>query len=226
VLAVAVVASSLFYLVAISAARGGRRRQPGAAIAGATHPIGDLQQPGRCRIGPPRYLLTGDERYLEPLQYAGERVNQTADELVASYQGEEQDVVESARRLRYVAGEKIGELNASVALYRAQGPAAALALTQTDSGEKVMERFRNLARAMRDYEAVRRPRAGSMAYRAQFRGLDNLGARCSTSRSSRSHGLCATSAGAEQARSSASARPRAGRSKARGIDRSLRLKRV
>jgi len=181
VLAVAVVVGFLAYLYLVADFGRSRLADAGTQVRQSQARrilIGDLQQLlGDAESGHRGYLLTGDERYLEPLQYAGERVNQTADELVASYQGEEQDVVESARRLRYVAGEKIGELNASVALYKAQGPAAALALTQTDSGEKVMERFRNLARAMRDYEAVRVDRAlGQWRTELSFVGWMNLGA--------------------------------------------------
>jgi CHASE3 domain sensor protein len=46
-------------------------------------------------------------------------------------------------------------MNASVALARENGPAAALALTRTEAGQETMERFRTLARAITDFEAAR-----------------------------------------------------------------------
>ena len=130
-LAVAVVVGFLAYLYLVADFGRSRLADAGTQVRQSQARrilIGDLQQLlGDAESGHRGYLLTGDARYLEPLQYAGERVNQTADELVSSYDGEDKDVLESARRLRYVAGEKIGELNASVALYRDQGPDAALA---------------------------------------------------------------------------------------------------
>jgi signal transduction histidine kinase len=163
VLAVAVVVGFLAYLYFVADFGRSRLADAGTQVRQSQARrilIGDLQQLlSDAESGHRGFLLTGDPRYLEPLQYAGERVNQTADELVASYEGEDPDVLESARRLRYVAGEKLGELNASVALYRGQGPEAALSLARTGAGEKVMEKFRNLARAVRDYEAVRVERA-------------------------------------------------------------------
>jgi signal transduction histidine kinase len=159
VLAVAVMVGFLAYLYSIADFGRSRLEDAGTAVRLSQARrilIGDLQQLlSDAESGHRGYLLTGDPRYLEPLEYAEQRVNETADELVASYEGENADVLESAQTLRYVTGERIGELKASVALYREQGPEAALALTRTDSGEHAMEKFRNLARAVRDYEAVR-----------------------------------------------------------------------
>ena len=118
--------------------------------------VGDLQQLlTDAESGQRGFLISGEPRYLEPMTYAAKRINQIADELVASYAEEDPAIGESVRRLRYVAGEKMGEMNASVALARENGPAAALALTRTEAGQETMERFRTLARAITDYEAAR-----------------------------------------------------------------------
>jgi signal transduction histidine kinase len=118
--------------------------------------IGDLQQYlSDAESGHRGFMVTGDERYLEPLEYASQHINQTADALTESYRREDQAMADNSRRLRFAAGEKIGEINASVALFRAQGQSAALALARTHVGQHAMEKFRNLARAMRDYEAAK-----------------------------------------------------------------------
>ncbi len=118
--------------------------------------IGDIQRLlSDAESGHRGYLLTGDDRYLEPVRYASARVNEVADELVTSYEGEEPRIVQSARRLRFVAGEKIGELKASVALFRTQGADAAHDLVGTDAGEQTMAQFRDLSRAVLDFEVAR-----------------------------------------------------------------------
>jgi signal transduction histidine kinase len=118
--------------------------------------IGDIQRLlSDAESGHRGYLLTGDDRYLEPVRYASARVNEVADELVSSYEGEDPKIIQSARRLRFVAGEKIGELKASVALFRSEGQDAAHELTGTDAGEQTMAQFRNLSRAILDFEVVR-----------------------------------------------------------------------
>jgi len=118
--------------------------------------VGDLQQLlTDAESGQRGFLISGEARYLEPMTYAARRINQIADDLVASYAEEDPAIGESVRKLRYVAGEKMGEMNASVALARENGPAAALALTRTEAGQETMERFRTLARAITDFEAAR-----------------------------------------------------------------------
>ncbi len=118
--------------------------------------IGDIQRLlSDAESGHRGYLLTGDDRYLEPVSYASARVNEVADELVTSYEGEQPKIVQSARRLRFVAGEKIGELKASVALFRTQGADAAHDLVGTDAGEQTMAQFRDLSRAVLDFEVAR-----------------------------------------------------------------------
>jgi signal transduction histidine kinase len=117
--------------------------------------IGDLQRLlSDAESGHRGYLLTGDDRYLEPVRYASARVNEVADELVTAYDGEEPKIMQSARRLRFVAGEKIGELKASVALFRSEGADAAHDLAGTDAGEQTMAQFRNLSRAILDFEVA------------------------------------------------------------------------
>jgi signal transduction histidine kinase len=118
--------------------------------------VGDLQQLlTDAESGQRGYLISGEARYLEPMTYAARRSNQLADELATSYADEDPAIGESVLKLRYVAGEKMGEMNASIALARENGPAAALALTRTEAGQETMERFRALARAIVDYEAAR-----------------------------------------------------------------------
>ncbi len=131
--------------------------------------IGDLQRlMSDAESGHRGFLLTGDDRYLEPVRYASARVNEVADELINSYDDEEPKIMQSARRLRFVAGEKIGELKASVALFRSEGADAAHDLASTDAGEQTMAQFRNLSRAILDFE-VAHGQAALEAWRGQLR---------------------------------------------------------
>ncbi len=98
------------------------------------------------------YLLTGDPRHLAPLANARERIDTLARELAAADLGRDERVAKAIRLLQSVADNKVTEMNASVALYRQQGPVAALAIADSASGQEVMGRFRELAGITRDYE--------------------------------------------------------------------------
>jgi signal transduction histidine kinase len=98
------------------------------------------------------YLLTGDPRHLAPLANARERIDTLARELAAADLGRDERVAKATRLLQSVADQKVTEMNASIALYRQQGPVAALAIADSASVQEVMGRFRELAGITRDYE--------------------------------------------------------------------------
>jgi signal transduction histidine kinase/DNA-binding response OmpR family regulator/CHASE3 domain sensor protein len=97
------------------------------------------------------FLLTGDDRYLAP--YAGARaaLPATIETLRQSFP----DGSTQARRattLVPLAAEKLGELDRTIALYRAGERARAIALVRTDEGEVVMERIRSTVAEMQAEE--------------------------------------------------------------------------
>ena len=164
VLAVAVVVGFLAYLYLVADFGRSRLADAGTQVRQSQARrilIGDLQQLSeRCRIRPPR-LSAHRRRALSGTAAIRGGARQP--------DGRRARVELRRRRARTCSSPRAGcvmsqarRLANSMRPSRCiahQGPDAALALTRTDSGEKVMEKFRNLARAMRDYEAVRIDRA-------------------------------------------------------------------
>jgi signal transduction histidine kinase len=98
------------------------------------------------------YLLTGEPQHLVPLARADERIDTLAGGLAAAYQGRDPRVARAIQQMRSVADELLAGMNASVALYRAQGPAVALASANSAAGQDLMAQFRQLAAITRNYE--------------------------------------------------------------------------
>ena len=157
-LAIIVALSTAFIFALYTVAEFGRARlsQAAAEVQRAHEQwirVVDLQQVVMdAESGHRGFLLTGNPRHLPPLSDAAERINTLAGELAAVYQGQDQRLTGAIQRLRSVAIDKIADMNDSVALYRAQGPAAALARSDSTAELKVMVRFRDLAEIMRDHE--------------------------------------------------------------------------
>ena len=98
------------------------------------------------------YLLTGDPVHLEPLHRAEGKIDQLADELASTYQGRDERVGAAIRQIGSVARERIRQMQEATAVYDAEGPLAALVLTNSDSRHDTIAEFRELAGVTRDYE--------------------------------------------------------------------------
>jgi signal transduction histidine kinase len=98
------------------------------------------------------FLLTGDARNLAPLRGAAERIDRLAAELAAVYRAPDMRVAAAIRQLRQLAADRLADIDASVALYRAEGPAAALAGSDTTAEIAGIEQLRELADITRAYE--------------------------------------------------------------------------
>jgi signal transduction histidine kinase len=98
------------------------------------------------------YLLTGDKQYLVPYNAALPKLDMTLDHLRESY-GDNPQALSHIRQLRSLTGKKIGELEATLALYRAQGAGRAIQLVRTDFGEQVMDDIRKTVGALSEEEA-------------------------------------------------------------------------
>ena len=77
------------------------------------------------------FLLTNDDKYLQPYQGARDRIEPTLDRLTDLFRDNDRLLVsvdqrDVARSLRVLVGAKLGELEASLALYHSQGPEQAL----------------------------------------------------------------------------------------------------
>lgn len=132
------------------------------------------------------YLLTGEDRYLPPFSYAGERINALDAELVETYRDADPKIGGAVRKLQYLAGIRMGQMSAIITVYRNQGSSAALELQRAASQRQTMPRFRTLARALQRYEA-----AGIAQASARWRGELALAQRMNLTTLLASLALCA-----------------------------------
>lgn len=89
------------------------------------------------------FLLTGEDRYLEPYRQARTQIPPLLDQ-IARIQAERPQAGLSPRieRLRPLVNDKLDELNQTIELRRSQGFDAALAVVRTDRGKTVMDQIR------------------------------------------------------------------------------------
>lgn len=108
------------------------------------------------------FLLTGDERYLEPYAAALTRA-ETGLAAVARLTADDRVQQTNLRRLQPLVQSRLAELAETVALRRRGDVAAALALVNTDRGKLEMDAFRAQLTAMRTEERrAREARLGQM----------------------------------------------------------------
>src|SRR5579863_1778383 len=105
------------------------------------------------------FLLTNDDKYLQPYQVARDRVEPTLDQLTNLFRDNDRLLVsvdqrDVVRHLRVLVGAKLGELAASLALDQSQGPEQALGLVRTDLGSRTMAEIRDAVFRLRDMERV------------------------------------------------------------------------
>ena len=103
------------------------------------------------------YLLTNDDKYLQPYQAARDRIEPTLDQLTDLFRDNDRLLVsrdqrDVVRHLRVLVGAKLGELAASLALDSSQGPEQALALVRTDLGSRTMGEIRDAVSKLRNME--------------------------------------------------------------------------
>ncbi|HZF16315.1 MAG TPA: CHASE3 domain-containing protein [Steroidobacteraceae bacterium] len=97
------------------------------------------------------YLLTGDPTYLAPYRASAPKLDSALNHLRESYDGNAAALTR-IRDLRTLTGKKIGEQEATLALYEAQGATRAIQLVRTDFGEQVMDDIRQISSTLRSDE--------------------------------------------------------------------------
>ncbi len=98
------------------------------------------------------YLLTGDNRYLEPYNQARTVLQSKMEEfrrLVADNPSQQVYV----QTLEPVIGQKLTELDSTIRLRQTQGLDAALKVVQTDEGKRLMDQIRSLVTRMKTQES-------------------------------------------------------------------------
>ena len=87
------------------------------------------------------YLLTGDPAYLAPYRQAVAELGSTLDNMQQGYAGNAAALA-SIETLRNLTGKKLGEIETTLALYKARGAGRAIQLIRTDLGKRVMAGIR------------------------------------------------------------------------------------
>ncbi|MEP7311308.1 MAG: CHASE3 domain-containing protein [Pseudomonadota bacterium] len=125
-----------------------------AALAEFLRSLGEAESAQRG------FFLTEKSRYLSNYDPAIRRLTAILDRLSETYARgmSEQDAIGApeafveSRQLRLLAGVKIGEMNSSLRLYGESGRYAAIALIDTDVGNKTSNEVRDVVYRLRDIE--------------------------------------------------------------------------
>ena len=125
--------------------------------------IGELRSSVQdAETGQRGFLLTGNDRYLEPYQAAVENVGRQADKL-SNLTSDNAAQQERIAQLRVRINAKLGELKNTIDVRRAEGAAAALAIVNSDRGKAEMDAIRAQLTVMQQEEArLRRERLVEM----------------------------------------------------------------
>lgn len=98
------------------------------------------------------YLLTGNERYLDPYYAAVREVGQALkalEKLTAAHHPNQQQQIQT---LELIATQKLTELKQTIELRQGKGLEAALQVVQTDRGKNLMDNIRRVSREMENEE--------------------------------------------------------------------------
>jgi PAS domain S-box-containing protein len=88
------------------------------------------------------FLLTGEERYLEPYRHAVTEVPALLDKLAVLMASRRPEQAARLERMRPLIRGKLDELGDTIRVQRTQGSAAALAIVRTDRGQADMDQIR------------------------------------------------------------------------------------
>ena len=99
------------------------------------------------------FLISADSGYLEPYERAEAAIPAALDELQAAFASGDTAFRAKADRVRLMAGERLGEMKAALALYNAKGPDAAFDLLRTDFGKQAMDETTAIIWELQQHEA-------------------------------------------------------------------------
>ena len=88
------------------------------------------------------FLLTGEDRYLEPYRQALKSLPAALNELGSAMALPRPDQAERIEALKPLVQEKLDELRQTIELYQSKRPDAALAIVRTDRGKALMDQIR------------------------------------------------------------------------------------
>jgi len=104
------------------------------------------------------YLLTGENRYLEPYDRAVQAIPGDLS-AIGSHLGARPDQTPVVARLNDLSARKLAELRQSIEIRRTQGAAPALAFVLSDEGKRTMDQIRSLGAQIRRAEIASQTQA-------------------------------------------------------------------
>jgi diguanylate cyclase (GGDEF)-like protein len=135
-----IVAAALFMYEARKIVDDGLRDEEAFAVLGAANRL--LHDLENAETGQRGYLLTGDERYLATYRSGIEDLDDTVLRLQRVVTNDDKSV-ETVRRIEHAKTLKVSELARTVELAHSGNRDAAIALVQTNEGERYMATLRN-----------------------------------------------------------------------------------
>src|ERR1700728_4304594 len=112
------------------------------------------------------YLLTGESSYLQPYTEAVGKVEAALDRVHEAYGGK--DDSREFQELRILTGQKLGELEDTLALFKRRGTSPAVNVVRTDVGRHTMDEISRIVGSMRLSEA-RELSTATAQWQADFR---------------------------------------------------------
>src|ERR1700722_10000133 len=98
------------------------------------------------------FLLTGDEKFLSRSTEVIADVEPSLDRALSAYEAPAADLTD-VRTLQVLSGKRLGDLSTLIAVQKAQGPAAAVALVKTSVGTDTGEAINGLLDQLRGRES-------------------------------------------------------------------------
>jgi signal transduction histidine kinase len=112
------------------------------------------------------YLLTGESAYLQPYTEAVGKVEAALDRVHEAYGGKSDS--REFQELRILTGQKLGELEDTLALFKRRGTSPAVNVVRTDVGRHTMDEISRIVGSMRLAEA-RELSTATAQWQADFR---------------------------------------------------------
>jgi len=99
------------------------------------------------------FLLTGDQKFAGQYDKIAASVEPRLERLQSAYEGSESDL-DDVRTLQLLIGRRLGDLSTLIAVQKAQGPAAAVALVKTSVGTDTGEAINGALDLLRNRESL------------------------------------------------------------------------
>ncbi len=99
------------------------------------------------------FLLTGDQKFAVQYDKIAASVAPRLERLRSAYAGSDSEL-DNVRTLEFLIGRRLGDLSTLVAVQKAQGPAAAVALVKTSVGTETGEAVNDALDVLRDRESL------------------------------------------------------------------------